>query len=77
MICDLETYGPDPAGQERPTLAQQHASGRSVSGILTLTLEEPLPVMKRLTEAVEEHWKGHAPRRHLRGVPAAWNIALL
>lgn len=57
VICDLETYGPDPAGQERPTLAQQHASGRNVSGILTLTLEEPLPAMKRLTEAVEEHWK--------------------
>lgn len=38
VICDLETYGPNPAGQERLTLAQQHASGRSVSGILTLTL---------------------------------------
>ena len=57
VICDLETYGPTPVGQGRTTLAQQHAAGRSVSGILTLTLEEPLPAMKRLTEAVEEHWK--------------------
>lgn len=57
VIYDLETYGPTPVGQGRTTLAQQHAAGRSVSGILTLTLEEPLPAMKRLTEAVEEHWK--------------------
>lgn len=57
VICDLETYGLNPAGQGRPTLAQQHAAGRNVSGILTLTLEEPLPAMKRLTEEMEEHWK--------------------
>lgn len=57
VIYDLETYGPTPAGQGRPTLAQQHAAGRNVNGIVTLTLEEPLPAMKRLTEAVEEHWK--------------------
>ena len=57
VICDLETYGPDPAGQERPTLARQHASGGSVNGVVTLTIQEPLPSMKRLTEAVEDHWK--------------------
>lgn len=57
VICDLETYGPKPAGQERPTLAWRHASGGSVNGIVTLTIQEPLPAMKRLTEAVEEHWK--------------------
>ena len=57
VIYDLETYGLNPAGQEHPTLARQHASGHSVSGIVTLTLEEPLPAMKRLTESVEEHWK--------------------
>ena len=57
VICDLETYGPNPAGQERPTLARRHAAGRSVNGIVMLTIQEPLPAMKRLTEAVEEHWK--------------------
>ena len=57
VICDLETYGPNPAGQERPTLARRHAAGRSVDGIVMLTIQEPLPAMKRLTEAVEEHWK--------------------
>ncbi len=57
VICGLETYGPNPARQERPTLARQHAAGRNVNGIVTLTLEEPIPAMKRLTEAVEEHWK--------------------
>ena len=57
VICDLETYGPDPAGQERPPLARRHASGGSVNGIVTLTIQEPLPAMKMLTEAVEEHWK--------------------
>ena len=39
VIYDLETSGPTPAGQGRPTLAQQHASGRNVNGIVTLTLE--------------------------------------
>lgn len=57
VIYDLEVYGPDPAGQGRPTLARQHAAGRSVNGIVTLTIQEPIPAMKRLTEAVEEHWK--------------------
>ena len=32
-------YGPTPAGQGRPTHAQQHTAGRNVNGIVTLTLE--------------------------------------
>jgi len=56
VIYDMEHFG-DPAGQEQQTLAQTHSRGDNVSGILTLTLDEPLPGMKRLTEAVEEHWK--------------------
>lgn len=57
VIYDLETYVPTPAGQGRSTLTQQRAAGDSVNGIVTLTIREPLPAMKRLTEAVEEHWK--------------------
>lgn len=57
VIYDLETYVSAPAGQEQLVLARQHAFGRNVNGIVTLTIHEPLPAMKRLTEAVEEHWK--------------------
>lgn len=56
VIYDLETFG-GPAWQEQLSLAQQQASGSSTGDILTLTIQEPLPAMKRLTEAVEEHWK--------------------
>lgn len=55
-IYDQEAFG-NPAQQEQPTLAQQQASGHSAGNILTLTIREPLPAVKRLTEAVEEHWK--------------------
>ena len=55
-IYDLEAFG-GPAWQGQPTLAQQHASGRNVSEVVSLTIQEPLPAMKRLTEAMEEHWK--------------------
>lgn len=57
VIYDLETYVPTLPGREQLVLARQHAFGRNVNGIVTLTIHEPLPAMKRLTEAVEEHWK--------------------
>ena len=44
VIYDMETFG-SLAAQEQQPLAQQHSGG------------EPLPSMKKLTEAVEEHWK--------------------
>lgn len=55
-IYDLEAFG-GPAWQEQPSLARQRASGHNVGENFSLTIQEPLPAMKRLTEAVEEHWK--------------------
>lgn len=55
-IYDMEAFG-SPAAQERRTLAQLHSGGENRNGVVTLRLDEPLPSMKKLTEAVEEHWK--------------------
>ena len=38
-------------------LAQEQINGRNNGTSVTLIINEPLPSMKRLTEAVEEHWK--------------------
>ena len=54
VIYDLETFSPT-AGQER--LAVSHSAGTNENGVVTLTIQEPLPAMKHLTEALEEHWK--------------------
>ena len=54
LIYDAEAFSA-PAGQER--LANSNSFGQCNNGTVTLVLEEPLPSMKRLTEAVEEHWK--------------------
>ena len=45
ITYDLETYVPTPTEQEQPTLTRQHASGRIMSGVLILTIREPLPAM--------------------------------
>lgn len=55
-IYDLEAFG-GRVWKEQETLAQRSVSGNEVNDILTLTIQEPLPAMKRLTEAMEEHWK--------------------
>ncbi len=54
VISDRESFLPLP---EQERLAAAHSDGCHVNGVLTLTLREPLPAMKRLTEAIEEHWK--------------------
>jgi len=54
VIRDRESFSPIPK-QER--LAAAHSAGCQANDVLTLTLREPLPAMKRLTEAIEEHWK--------------------
>lgn len=56
VIYDMEAFG-GPTAQEQRTLAQQHSGGESRNGIVTLKIGEPQPSMKKLTEAVEEHWK--------------------
>lgn len=54
VIHDQEAFAPR-AGQER--LAAAHSAGRNAGGVVTLKLRDPLPSMKILTEAIEEHWK--------------------
>jgi len=54
VIRDQESFSPLP---EHEHLAAAHSVGYHISGVLTLTLREPLPAMKKLTEAIEEHWK--------------------
>ena len=57
VIYDRETFGSHPAEPEQRTLAERQSGGKNTDGMVTLTIREPLPAMKRLTEAVEEHWK--------------------
>lgn len=57
VIYDLETFGGNTVRQERQTFAEEKSGVNTAGGIVTLTISEPLPAMKRLTEAVEEHWK--------------------
>ena len=52
VIYDMETFG---GSAER--VANAHSGGKNKDSVVTLTITEPLPSMKRLTEAVEEHWK--------------------
>ena len=54
VIYDMETFS-QTAGQER--MATSHSEGRNTGRVVTLTLREPLPSMKRMSEALEEHWK--------------------
>lgn len=54
VIYDQEMFG-SPTGQR--TLAEQQSFGVSADSMVTLTIQEPLPSMKKLTEALEEHWK--------------------
>lgn len=52
VIYDMETFG---VVMER--IANVHSGGESDDSVVTLTITEPLPSMKRMTEALEEHWK--------------------
>lgn len=56
VIYDQEAFG-SLTGQELPPLAKQLSSGENCDGVVTLTIREPLPAMKHLSESVEEHWK--------------------
>lgn len=50
VIYDVETFG---GVTER--IADEHSGGENKNSVVTLTIVEPLPSMKRLTEALEEH----------------------
>ncbi len=56
VIYDMEAFG-SPAAVDQRTLAQPHCGGGNRNAIVTLRIDEPLPATKKLTEAVEEHWK--------------------
>ena len=52
VIYDMETFS---GNTER--ISNTHSGGENKNAVVTLTIAEPLPSMKRLTESVEEHWK--------------------
>lgn len=54
VIYDVETFQ---APATRGSLAWKHSRGVNDGLSVTLTIFEPLPSMKKLTEAIEEHWK--------------------
>lgn len=56
VIYDSEAF-PSPAQQEYRRLAQLLSSGENNGNTVILTIQEALPAMKKLTEALEEHWK--------------------
>lgn len=56
VIYDMETFG-TPTGQEITPLAKQLSTGETAGRVVTLTIQEPLPSIKYLSESVEEHWK--------------------
>lgn len=54
VIYDVEIFG---GADIEKHFAQVHSDGRNSGASVTLTIDEPLPSMKRMTEAIEEHWK--------------------
>jgi len=73
LIQDRETFSV-PAGQEG-RLAERRSAGQNNGSLVDLTIQEPLPAQKELTEAVEEHWKDmiHAAIRDAaRRKPLPW-----
>ena len=54
VIYDMETFSLDSTEMR---IASDHSHGQNNGETVTLTIHEALPLMKRLTEAIEEHWK--------------------
>ena len=54
VIYDAETFQ---ASATQKNLAREYSHGVNGGSAITLTIHEPLPSMKKLTEAIEEHWK--------------------
>ena len=54
LIYDAEDFRH--SGRQE-SFAQEMAQGANGGAVVTLTIRESLPSMKRLTEAIEEHWK--------------------
>ena len=54
VIYDMETFT---LGSSETRIAAEHSRGQNDGDAVTLIINEALPPMKRLTEAIEEHWK--------------------
>ena len=54
-IYDMETFG-TMERQEEDCIAGNRSVGKHNGAVVVLTFAEPLPAMKELTAAVEEHW---------------------
>ena len=54
VIYDLEAF--EHAASDK-SFAQEQSRGAHLGTAIILTLNESLPSMKKLTEAIEEHWK--------------------
>lgn len=54
VIYDMETFQASAAYE---SIARKQSRGANDGSSVTLTIHEPLPSMKKLTEAIEEHWK--------------------
>ena len=54
LIYDAEDFM---RSERQESFAREMAQGANGGTVVTLTIREPLPSMKRLTEAIEEHWK--------------------
>ena len=54
VIYDMEAFA---LGSVGARIAADHSHGENSGEVITLTIHEALPSMKRLTEAIEEHWK--------------------
>ena len=54
VIYDMETFTSDSL---RPRIAADHSHGQNGGEVVTLIVNEALPPMKRLAEAIQEHWK--------------------
>ena len=56
VIYDKENFSV-PCAVPRSRFAEEQVSGARDGAAVILTIHEPLPSMKRLTESIEEHWK--------------------
>ena len=54
LIYDAEDFR---CSEREESFARKMTWGANDGTVITLTIREPLPSMKRLTEAIEEHWK--------------------
>lgn len=56
VIYEQETFGVAGTDICEPKLAERLSEGNVTDKIVTLTVQEPLPMIKELTTAVQDHW---------------------